>query len=72
MEDWKTKLRSLFSPQDQQKKNALPPKAHFSIWYFLVAFLIFTLIQQYILFQKVETIPYSQFKQYLVEGKVVH
>jgi cell division protease FtsH len=71
MEDLKSKFRSLFSPQAPQKKNALPPKAHFSIWYFLVAFLIFTLIQQYCLFQKVETIPYSRFKQYLVEEKVV-
>jgi cell division protease FtsH len=71
MEDLKTRFRSLFAPQDLEKrKNALPPKAHFTIWYFLVAFLIFTLIQQYFLFQKVETIPYSQFKQYLVEGKV--
>jgi hypothetical protein len=33
------KFRSIFSPQDpQQKKNALLPKAHFSIWYFLVVF----------------------------------
>jgi cell division protease FtsH len=71
MEDLKNKFRSLFGPQNPQKKNALPPKAHFSIWYFLVAFLIFTLIQQYFLFQKVETIPYSRFKQYLVEEKVV-
>jgi cell division protease FtsH len=70
MEDLKNKFRSLFSHQDPQKKNALPPKAHFSIWYFLVAFLIFTLIQQYVLFQKVETIPYSRFKQYVVEEKV--
>jgi hypothetical protein len=71
MKDLKTKFRSLFSPQDAQKKNALPPKAHFSIWFFLVAFMIFALIQQYFLFQKVETIPYSRFKQYLVEEKVV-
>ncbi len=71
MEDLKNKFRSLFSPQDPMKnKNALPPKAHFSIWYFVVALLIFTLIQQYFLFQKVETIPYSQFKQYLVARKV--
>jgi cell division protease FtsH len=71
MEDLKTKFRSLFSPQDpEKKKNALPPQAHFSIWYFLVALMIFSLIQQYFLFQKVETIPYSQFKQYLVDGKV--
>ena len=71
MKDLKSKFRSLFSPQAPQKKNALPPKAHFSIWYFLVTLLIFTLIQQYFLFQRIETIPYSQFKQYLVEEKVV-
>ena len=72
MENLKVKFRSLFSPQDpQKKKEALPPKAHFSIWYFLIVFLLFTLMQQYFLSQKVETIPYSQFKQNLAEGKVV-
>jgi cell division protease FtsH len=71
MEDLKSKIRALFSPPDPQKKNALPPKAHFSIWYFLVVLLVFTLVQQYFLSPKVETIPYSQFKQCLVEGKIV-
>jgi hypothetical protein len=46
MEDLKNQFRSLFSPPDPRKKSALPPKAHFSIWYFLVAFLIITLIQR--------------------------
>ena len=41
----KDKLSSLFGSQNpQRKKDALPPKAHFSIWYFLIAFLLFTLI----------------------------
>jgi cell division protease FtsH len=63
------KLRSLLSPRDpQKKKNALPPKAHFSIWYFLLAFLLFSYLQQYFLSGKVETIPYGQFKQYIAEG----
>jgi len=58
------KLRSIFSPKDpQKKKNALPPKAHFSIWYFLMAFLLFSYLQQYFLLGRVETVPYSQFKQ---------
>jgi cell division protease FtsH len=65
----KDKLHSIFSPKDpQKKKNALPPKAHFSIWYFLMAFLLFSYLQQHFLSSKVETIPYSQFKQYLAEG----
>jgi cell division protease FtsH len=63
------KLRSVFGPRDpQKKKDALPPKAHFSIWYFLMAFLLFTYLQQYFISAKVETIPYSQFKQYMAEG----
>ena len=65
----KDKFRSIFSPKDpQKKKNALPPKAHFSIWYFLIAFFLFSYLQQYYLSRKVETIPYSQFKQYIAEG----
>ncbi len=71
LENIKDKFRSLFNPQDpQKKKNALPPKAHFSIWYFLIVFLLFTFVQQYFLSRKVETIPYSQFKQYLIDGTV--
>jgi cell division protease FtsH len=72
IENLKDRFRSVFSPQDpQKKKDALPPKAHFSIWYFLIAFLIFTLLQQYFFSGKVETVPYSQFKQYLADGSVV-
>ena len=62
-------LRSLLGFRERQK-NALPPKAHFSIWYFLIAFLLFSYLQQYYLSPKVETIPYSQFKQYIAAGNV--
>ena len=48
----------------------MPPKTHFSIWYFLIVFLLITLIQTYYLAPKVETIPYSKFKQLLAEGQV--
>src|SRR4030066_1470088 len=71
MGDLKDKLRSFFGPRNpQKKKDALPPKTHFSIWYFLMAFLLFTYLQQYYFSRKVETIPYGQFKQALVEGNV--
>ncbi len=44
-ENLKDKFRSLFSPQDpQKKKNALPPKTHFSIWYILLAFFLFSVL----------------------------
>ncbi len=69
-QDLKDKLRSFFNPQDPKKKDALPPKTHFSIWYFLLAFLLFAYLQQSYFYRKVETIPYGQFKQALAEGNV--
>src|SRR5210317_1954862 len=63
------KLRSLLGFQERQK-NTLPPKARFSIWYFLIAIFLFTYLQQYFLAAKVETIPYSRFKQYIAAGNV--
>ena len=65
------KLKSLFTPQDpQKKKNSFPPKTHFSIWYFLIVFFLITLLQTYYLAPQVETIPYSKFKQLLADGQV--
>jgi cell division protease FtsH len=65
----KDKLRSVFSPKDPQKKlDTLSPKVQFSIWYFLIAIFLFSYLQQYLFYGKVETIPYSQFKQYMIEG----
>src|SRR5512139_3014767 len=69
-QDLKEKLRSFFGPQDPKKKDALPPRTHFSIWYFLIAFLLFTYLQQSYFSRKVETIPYGQFKQALAESNV--
>jgi cell division protease FtsH len=63
------KLRSLLGFQERQK-NTLPPKTRFSIWYFVIAIFLFTYLQQYFLSAKVETIPYSQFKQYIAAGNV--
>jgi len=70
-ENLKDKLSAFFGFQAPQGKGkGLPPKAHFSIWYFLIVFLLFSLMQQYFLSPKVETISYSKFKQYLAEGQV--
>ena len=64
-------LRSYFVSQDpQKKKDSLPPKAHFSIWYFVMALFLFSYLQQYYLSKKIETISYSQFKQYVVDGSL--
>jgi cell division protease FtsH len=69
--NFREKLRSFFGFQDPaRKKKALPPKAHFSIWYFLIVFSLLTLLQHYFLSPKVESISYSKFKQSLAEGQV--
>jgi hypothetical protein len=54
-ENLQDKIRSFFGPPDpQKKKDALPPKAHFSIWYFLIAFPLFSYLQQYYFSRKEE------------------
>jgi cell division protease FtsH len=45
-------------------------KFHFSFWYFLMAFFLISLLQNYYLARQVNTITYSTFKQYVNEGKV--
>ena len=67
--DFSDGLRSLFGFQ-ARRKDAMPPKTRFSIWYFLVAMLLFTFLRQFIFSSEVETIPYGQFKQYIAEGFV--
>ena len=65
------KLRSLFGLGNEKKENNLPPKAHFSIWYFVLAILFLTYLQPFFFSSaKVETISYSQFKQYIADGKI--
>jgi hypothetical protein len=64
------RLRALFGFQAAHRKDALPPKTQFSIWYFLIAVLAFSYMQQYFFSGKVETIPYSQFKQYVAQGNL--
>ncbi len=63
------KLKSFF--------DSTPPKGdpgrrkfQFSFWYFLMALLIFSLIQDYIVARKTDVIPYSEFKHYVSEDKV--
>jgi len=69
---FKEKLSNLFGSGDpqQKKRSSLPPKAHFSIWYFVIVFLLITLVQNYFLAPKVETLTYSVFKQYAAEKQL--
>lgn len=63
------KLRSSFggmSPQGDPGRRRM----HFSFWYFLMALLAFSLIQDYLIARQTDTVPYSVFKQYVLAGKV--
>ena len=68
------KLRDLLGikePSDRGGKKPVLKKTHFTIWYFVIAFLIILLIQNYIVTKKTEVvIPYSEFKESVVAGKV--
>uniref|UniRef100_UPI0018D96588 ATP-dependent zinc metalloprotease FtsH n=1 Tax=Desulfosarcina alkanivorans TaxID=571177 RepID=UPI0018D96588 len=48
----------------------MPPKRRFNIWYFLLAVLFFSYLQPFLFSEKVETIPYSRFKQAIADGTV--
>ncbi len=71
-ENFKEKLSQFFRASDPEdkRKQKLPPKANFSIWYFLIVFLALILVQNYFLAPRVETISYSKFKQLVSEGQV--
>ena len=67
-------LRDLFrmkEPSDRGGKKPFLKRTHFTIWYFVIAFLIILLIQNYLMTKKSEVvIDYSQFKHLLQAGKV--
>ncbi len=57
-------------PPDRGRKPGLK-KTSFTIWYFVIAFLIILFIQHYLVTKKTEVvIPYSDFKELVREGKV--
>ncbi len=64
-------LLRIKEPSDRGGKKPALKKAHFTIWYFVIAFLIILLIQNYIVTRKTEdVIPYSEFKESLRTGKI--
>ncbi len=63
------KLRSFFGFDNHPKRpNALPGKTRFSIWYFVLAVILFSYLQPILFSSKTETVSYSQFKQYVDQG----
>jgi cell division protease FtsH len=64
-------LLRIKEPSDRGGKKPIFRKTHFTIWYFVIAFLIILLIQNYMMTRKTEdVIPYSEFKESLRTGKI--
>src|SRR5512136_2935387 len=64
-------LLRIKEPSDRGGKKPIFKKTHFTIWYFVIAFLIILLIQNYFVMKKTEdVISYSEFKESLRTGKI--
>jgi cell division protease FtsH len=63
------KLRSSWSGMPP-KGDPGRKKMHFSFWYFLMALLAVSLIQDFLIARQTDTIPYSEFRHYVVAEKV--
>jgi cell division protease FtsH len=64
-------LLGIKEPSNRGGKKPVLKKTRFTIWYFVIAFLIILLVQNFIVSRKTEdVIPYSEFKESLRMGKV--
>ncbi|NWF93690.1 MAG: ATP-dependent metallopeptidase FtsH/Yme1/Tma family protein [Syntrophaceae bacterium] len=64
-------LLRIKEPPTRGGKKPVLRKTHFTIWYFVIAFLIILFIQNYIVSRRAEdVIPYSEFKESLRAGKI--
>jgi cell division protease FtsH len=64
-------LLKLKGPPDKGGKQSLFKKTNFTIWYFVIAFLIILLVQNYFVTKGTEdVIPYSEFKESLRAGRI--
>ncbi len=64
-------LLKLKETSDKGGKKTLFKKTNFTIWYFVIAFLIILLVQNYFVTKRTEdVIPYSEFKDSLRSGRI--
>ena len=64
------RLRGSSGDGGSQSPDPSQKKVHFSLWYFVVALLLITWLQGYLAEPQREKIPYSEFKQWVRDGKV--
>ena len=64
------RLRGSSSDGGSGSSDPSQKKVHFSLWYFVIAMLLITWLQGYLAEPQREKIPYSDFKQWVRDGKV--
>jgi len=69
---WLDELKEALGLQGRHRRprKKMPMRARFSLGYFIVALLLMILIQNLFLAETIQRIPYSEFKEFLRNGKV--
>jgi len=69
---WLDELKEALGLQSRHRRprKKMPMRARFSLGYFIVALLLMILIQNIFLAETIQRIPYSEFKEFLRNGKV--
>ncbi len=68
---WWSTLKDVFAaPPARRPSNSIPPRARFSLWYFVVAMVLLFLIEGMLLTEAVHRLSYSGFKQLVRDNKV--
>lgn len=67
---WNTLKEALSQPPARRPNKQLPPRARFSLWYFVVALGLLFLIESLLLTEALHQVSYSEFKQFVRENKV--
>ena len=64
------RLKNASGEGGSPQKDSSQRKVHFSFWYFMLALLLISWLQGYMAEPQRERVPYSQFKQWVREGRV--
>ena len=68
---WWSTLKDVFAASPARRpSNSIPPRARFSLWYFVVAMVLLFLIEGMLLTEAVHRLSYSGFKQLVRDNKV--
>ncbi len=71
LNELQNRIRNLFAGSDTGTgKTPVSPKSFFNFWTVLIVFLSLSYMQQFLFAPKIQTIPYSQFKQSMADGNV--